>query len=413
MTIPPPTAADRPIRILLVDDDRDDYLLTRDYLRDIPGFRFELEWVAEYEPALAAINRGEHDVYLLDYRLGPKTGLDLLAETTVHRTAPFILLTGQGEWELDNAAMRAGAADYLDKSRLDWTLLERSIRYALQQKRYEVELERKVRERTAALERTNAALHQEIQERRRAEQALREADRRKDEFLATLAHELRNPLAPIRNALEIMRIAGGNPQAIDQARAMMDRQVRQMVRLIDDLLDVSRITQGKLRLVPEKVDLTTLVESALELGRPAIAKAGLDLEVELPEEAIALYVDKVRIAQVFSNLLNNAAKFTEAGGKVMVRAWREGDFAVVSVRDTGIGIPPEQLPRVFELFSQVDRTVARSEGGLGLGLALVDRLVEMHGGSVQAISAGVGSGAEFIVRLPLRRVLPLPDEQSA
>ena len=299
--------------------------------------------------------------------------------------------------------MRARAADYLEKSRLDSTLLERSIRYALEKHRTEAELERKVEERTLELQRINKELQQEIAERHRAEEALKEADRRKDEFLATLAHELRNPLAPIRNALEIMRLASGNPKAIEQARVMTERQVTQMVRLIDDLLDVSRITRGKLRLDLDALLLSDVLESAVEISRPLIEKAGLSLHVSLPPAPVPLQGDRVRLAQVFTNLLNNAAKYTEPGGSVRVTV-EAGEPIVVRVRDTGVGVPAEMLPRLFELFTQVDRSLNRSQGGLGIGLALVRRLTEMHGGTVEATSDGPGKGSEFVVRLP--RVVP-------
>jgi signal transduction histidine kinase len=393
-----------PIRVLLVDDDRDDYSLTREILEEIPGGRFRLDWVSTYDAALEAICRGEHEVYLIDYRLGAKTGLELMLETQARGCfGPMILLTGQGELEVDQAAMRARAADYLEKSRLDPTLLERSIRYALQKHRTEAELERKVEARTLELQRINKALQQEIAERHRAEEALKEADRRKDEFLATLAHELRNPLAPIRNALEIMRLASGNPKAIEQARVMTERQVTQMVRLIDDLLDVSRITRGKLRLDLDAILLGDVIESALEISRPVLEKAGLTLHVGLPPAPVPMQGDRVRLAQVFSNLLNNAAKYTEPGGSVHVTV-EAGESIVVRVRDTGVGVPAEMLPRLFELFTQVDRSLNRSQGGLGIGLALVRRLTEMHGGTVEATSGGPGKGSEFVVRLP--RVVP-------
>ena len=393
-----------PIRVLLVDDDEDDYSLTRELLEEIPGGRFRLDWVSTYDAALEAICRGEHDVYLIDYRLGARTGLELLREAQQRVcVGPMILLTGQGELEVDQAAMRARAADYLEKSRLDATLLERSIRYALQQWRTEAGLERKVEERTLELQRTNKTLEQEIAERQRVEEALKEADRRKDEFLATLAHELRNPLAPIRNALEIMRLASGNPKAIEQARVMTERQVTQMVRLIDDLLDVSRITRGKLRLDIGDIHLGEVIESAVEISRPLLEKAGLTLHIALPPAPVPLQGDRVRLAQVFSNLLNNAAKYTEPGGSVRVTV-EVGDAIVVRVRDTGVGIPAEMLPRLFELFTQVDRSLNRSQGGLGIGLALVRRLTEMHGGTVEASSEGPGKGSEFVVRLPRSNV---------
>src|SRR5579885_2372255 len=257
-----PAGDRKPVRVLLVDDDEEDFLLTRDLLEDLPGRGYALDWVGDYDAGLAAMCRGEHDVDLRDCRLGPRSGLELLQEARAKNcTAPVILLTGKGEYEIDRAAIQAGAADYLEKGRLDPVLLERALRHAVIQKRYEAELERKVRERTRELEQLNRDLHKEVAERKRAEEALKEADRRKDEFIATLAHELRNPLAPIRNALEIMRLADGDPAAVARARAVMERQVGQMVRLIDDLLDVSRITRGKLQLVPERLDLKAAVEA--------------------------------------------------------------------------------------------------------------------------------------------------------
>ena len=398
MATPPP---ERPVRVLLVDDDRDDYLLTKDLLADIPGRPFALDWVPDYDAALAAVAGADHDVYLFDYRLGARTGLDLLAEArAVSPGVAVILLTGQGEWEVDRRAMQAGAADYLEKGRLDPTLLERSIRHALLQKRYEAELEREVRERTHDLERANEALQREVADRTRAEEALKDADRRKDEFLATLAHELRNPLAPVRNALEIMKLAAADPRALALARGMMERQVAQMVRLIDDLLDVSRITRGKLRLVRERLDFHAVLDAALEISRPQLEKAKQEVVLDAPAGPIPLDGDRVRLAQVLSNVLNNAAKYGEPGGRVRVGVAAADGHVVVRVRDTGIGIPADVLPSVFDLFTQVDRSLNRSQGGLGIGLALVKRLVELHGGTVAAHSDGLNRGTEITVRLP-------------
>jgi signal transduction histidine kinase len=378
---------DGPVRVLLVDDDREDYLITRDLLADLPGGRFHLEWAGTYEAGLEALCSGQYDVVLLDYRLGARTGVELLLEARGRQClGPYIVLTGKGEYAIDEAAMRAGAADYLEKGQLDPSRLERSIRYALQQRRYEADLERNVRERTAELAKVNATL--------------READRRKDEFLATLAHELRNPLAPIRNSLEIMRLSGDDPAAVGRARGMLERQVGQMVRLINDLLDVSRITRGKLQLTYEPVELSEVVEAALEISAPALEKADLELTVDVPDDPIRLVADRVRLAQVFSNILNNAAKYTESGGSVTLSAAQSGSQVFVSVRDTGVGIPAEMLPQVFELFTQVNRSLNRAEGGLGIGLALVKRLAELHGGSVEVKSDGPGRGSEFTVRLP-------------
>jgi CheY-like chemotaxis protein len=235
---------------------------------------------------------------------------------------------------------------------------------------------------------------------------LREADRRKDEFLATLAHELRNPLAPIRTGLKIMQMAGDNQAAVEQARAMMERQLRQMVRLIDDLLDVSRITRGKLELRKCRADLSEVIQSAVEASRPPIEAAGVELTVAVPTDPVYVDADVTRLAQVFTNLLNNAAKFTERGGHVWLTADRQGSDVVVTIRDTGIGIPADMLSKVFDLFAQVDRSLERSRGGLGIGLTLARRLVALHGGTVAAHSAGPGHGTELVVRLPVAEPPP-------
>lgn len=242
----------------------------------------------------------------------------------------------------------------------------------------------------AAVALENARLYGELQT----------ADRRKDQFLAILAHELRNPLAPIFNGLHVLRLAGGSGQAAEQTCTMMERQLSQMARLVDDLLDVSRINSDKLELRCETVELAAVLQSAVETSRPQIEARGHELTVAIPARSIYLDADFVRLAQVFSNLLNNAARYTERGGRVSLTVeCREGE-AIVSVRDTGIGIPPDMLDSVFELFMQLDRAVERRQGGLGIGLMLVKRLVEMHGGAVEARSEGAGRGSEFVVRLP-------------
>jgi PAS domain S-box-containing protein len=235
---------------------------------------------------------------------------------------------------------------------------------------------------------------------RQAEEALREADRRKDEFLATLAHELRNPLAPIRNGLHLLRMAEGDAHTTRQAREMMDRQVGHLVRLVDDLLELSRITRGKVELRSEPLDLAAIVLSAVETSRPAIEAAHHKLELSLPAEPVSLNADFVRLAQVIANLLNNAAKYTDPGGEISLAVRREGGEAVVSVRDNGVGIAAEMLPTIFDMFAQGSRTIDRAQGGLGIGLTLSRNLVELHGGRIEAKSDGAGKGAEFTVRLP-------------
>jgi PAS domain S-box-containing protein len=243
----------------------------------------------------------------------------------------------------------------------------------------------------------------DISEHKQSEEALKEADRRKDEFLALLAHELRNPLAPIRTGLELIRLSGDDRQVVEEVRAMMEKQTQQMVRLIDDLLDVNRITRGAIELCKSPVELSSIIENAVDTARPAIDEAGHQLQVILPTQPILLEADATRLAQVVSNLLNNAAKFMPRGGNIVLTAERQDAEVVVAVADTGIGIPAEMLDRVFDMFTQVDRSMERSQSGLGLGLTLVKRLVELHGGMVEAHSAGPGKGSEFRIRLPMLR----------
>jgi PAS domain S-box-containing protein len=241
----------------------------------------------------------------------------------------------------------------------------------------------------------------DITERARVEAALREADRRKDEFLATLAHELRNPLAPIRNSLHILRVTGPKDPAVDRVRDILERQVNHMVRLVDDLMEISRITRGKIDLRQEPIELAAVIGSAVETSKPGIDAAGQDLVLSIASEPLPLVADPVRLAQVFANLLNNASKYSEARSTIWVTARSEDSHAVVSVRDSGIGIAPDMLERVFEMFAQAESSVPRAQGGLGIGLTLARSLVEMHGGTIEAKSAGPGRGSEFIVRLPL------------
>ena len=239
----------------------------------------------------------------------------------------------------------------------------------------------------------------DITERRRAEEALRETDRRKDEFLAMLAHELRNPLAPIRNALHLLRVSDGAGPVAAEAREVMERQLIQLIRLVDDLLEVARISRGKIELRRARVDLAGVVASAVETSRPAIDAARHRLEVRLPPAPLHVNGDFVRLSQVVANLLNNAAKYTDPGGRITVSVEREGAEATIRVRDNGIGLTPELLPHIFDMFAQADR--ARAAGGLGIGLALAKMLVDLHGGRIEARSDGPGRGSEFAVRLPL------------
>jgi signal transduction histidine kinase/CheY-like chemotaxis protein len=241
----------------------------------------------------------------------------------------------------------------------------------------------------------------DLTEHKRAEQVLREADQRKDEFLATLSHELRNPLAPLRNALEVLRLAGNDPERAERAHAVMERQLRQIVRLTDDLLDVSRITRNVLELRRERIDLRTVVRTALETTQPLADAAGHRLTLTAPREPVWVDGDPARLAQAFGNLLNNAVKYTDRGGRIDIRLTVERGFAVVAITDSGIGIRPSELPRIFDMFFQLDRALDRARGGLGIGLPLARRLIQLHGGRLDASSQGIGYGSTFTTTIPV------------
>jgi signal transduction histidine kinase len=261
----------------------------------------------------------------------------------------------------------------------------------------------------AALQQKAAALEAESKQRAVLEAALRgkidelaEVDRRKDEFLAMLGHELRNPLAPVTTALQIMRIHENEPNRVARSREIVERQIEHMTRLIDDLLDVSRITRGKIELREQPLLLSSVIEHAIESARPLIDQRGHRIALDLPSEPVTFLADPARLSQVFANLLNNAAKYTDVGGRIWLRACVEGNDLVVGVRDDGPGLTEELRKHAFELFTQGPQTRARARGGLGIGLTLVRRLVELHGGTVEALSEGPGRGTEIVVRLPLR-----------
>lgn len=245
------------------------------------------------------------------------------------------------------------------------------------------------------------------------EATLRDTDRRKDEFLATLAHELRNPLAPIRNSLQILRMPQVEPATSQQMLAMMERQVQHLVRLVDDLLDVSRVMRGRIELRREQVELAQVVARAVETAQPLVDTLGHKLEIALPSESLIVEVDPVRLSQVVSNLLTNAAKYTDGGGHILLSATRERQDVVIRVRDNGIGIAPEVLPHIFELFMQAEHAASRAQGGLGIGLTLSKNIALLHGGTIEARSAGLGHGAEFVVRLPVAVDVPASPQAHA
>jgi signal transduction histidine kinase len=271
------------------------------------------------------------------------------------------------------------------------TLLERPIRIATLVTAVRVSL--RARER-------QYQIRAHLAEREQAEETLRQADRRKDEFLAMLAHELRNPLSPVVNALHLLHLFPSDAVRVERLRETMERQIGNLVRLLDDLLDVARVSQGKISLHREPADFAPIVKHAVETISPFIEGRGHDFAVSLPLERVRVEADATRLEQVITNLLHNAAKYTDPGGQIRLTVERIGREVVLRVRDNGIGIEPESLPQMFDLFAQGERSLERSQGGLGIGLTLVRRLVEMHDGSIKAHSAGLGQGSEFVVRLP-------------
>jgi signal transduction histidine kinase len=263
--------------------------------------------------------------------------------------------------------------------------------------------------RAEQLEATNASLEREMIERRHAEEALRDADRRKDEFLATLAHELRNPLAPLRNCLEILTRYGTDGTRLPALREMMDRQLTQLVRLVDDLLDVSRITTGRLAVKIERLELVTILNNAIDTARPLMESKRHTFTSELPQQPVYLEGDLTRLSQVFANLLNNAARYTPEDGKLRLTAKVDRHEIAVSVIDNGIGLVPNDIKQIFGMFTQVDRSLERINAGLGVGLSLAQRLVELHHGRIEVRSAGLGQGSEFVVYLPIADSQDLSD----
>jgi len=414
-----PTGAP-PLRVLLVETEEKVAARIRDLVARGP-VRIEVDWARSFEAGFSWMTSNRYDAHLFAERLGERSGIDLLrAYHEAGGSAPVLLMGDAHDRALDLAAMESGAAGFLARDRLDAELLERSIRYAAEARRQEValrqareDLQERVEERSASLETMNAALLSEVAERRRAERELRDVDRRKNEFLATLAHELRNPLAPIQLATEMLACLGDGEEdraRAAEARKVIERQVTHLVRLVDDLLDISRIKHGKVGLRPEPVSLATVVESALEAARPLFLGRRHALDVTLPEAPVVLLGDPVRLAQILTNLLSNAARYTEPGGRIRVEAACEGDAVVLRVVDSGIGIPAAELAHIFTMFSQAAQADEVDGGGLGIGLALAKQLAELHGGSLTAASEGPGKGSAFTLRLPLEAGAVAPPE---
>ena len=382
----------RPERlVLIVDDSPGDREAVRRYLKKDLEFDYRFVEEASGVDGLRACRDLQPACVLLDYELPDLNGLQFLGELTGgtdRSTVPVVMLTGRGGETVAVLALKRGAQDYLVKGSYSPETLRKTVDDAIRRVADRNELDRQ----RVELERLYAEA--------------READARNDEFLAMLAHELRNPLAPIRNAVQVMKRAEGDRAILDQMREIIERQVSHLARLVDDLLDVSRITRGKILLRLARVDLADILAQAVDNVRPSCEQRGQSLAFGRPPGPVWVEADATRVEQVFINLLSNASKYTDPGGAIRVQARAEACEAVVVVQDNGIGIAPEMLGRVFELFVQAERSLDRSQGGLGIGLTLVEQLVRSHGGRVEAASEGAGRGSTFTVRFPMDPVPP-------
>jgi signal transduction histidine kinase len=431
----PATEVEDKVSILLVDDQPQRLVAYRAILGDLG---LDLICARSGREALEFLMNREFAVVLLDVSMPDMDGFEaakLIHEHPRFEKTPIIFVTGVHLDDLDRLkGYSLGAVDYVSVPIVPEILRSKiSVLVELYCKRKELQLanarlseanialqEEKTRELEIVnrslqhanfeLEAANRSLQSEIAERARAEQALKEADRHKDEFLAMLAHELRNPLAPIHNAVELMRMKPLDDPQLTWAQDVIARQLTYLTRLVDDLLDVSRITRGKINLARQAVELEGLISRAVETVHPLFDEHRHQLTLELPEPGVQVFGDPTRLTQAIANVLGNAAKYTDTGGQIsLTSVVHDGDIEI-RVRDNGIGIRPELLPHVFELFTQIDRQDGRSQAGLGIGLALVRRLVQMHQGEVTAASEGPGRGSEFVIRLPRLRAAPEPGE---
>ncbi|MGH8139017.1 MAG: response regulator [Steroidobacteraceae bacterium] len=419
--------------ILLVDDQPSRLLTYESILAELGQ---NLVSVASGLEALDRLMRHEFAVVLLDVSMPDMDGFEaarLIHEHPRFEKTPIIFVTGVHVSELDRLkGYKVGAVDYVsipvvpeilrskvavlvelylkrrELRELNRTLALANARLAEANTTLQVEktrelemLNRTLQRANTELEHANRTLQNEVTERARVEQALKEADRQKDEFLAMLAHELRNPLAPILNAVQLMRTRPVADSQLAWSRDLIGRQLAHLTRLVDDLLDVSRITRGKINLAREPVELATLISRAVETVHPLILELDHQLSLDLPDTPVRLYGDPLRLTQALGNVLGNAAKYTERGGRLRLAARQTGTDVEIRISDSGIGIPAALLPMIFDMFTQLNHTSGRPQSGLGIGLALVRKLLEMHGGTITAYSDGDGLGSEFVIHLPI------------
>jgi len=385
------------IKFLLVDDTEAN-LLALEQLLKRPGL--ELLKARSGPEALELLLEHEVGLALLDVQMPGMDGFELarlMRGTERTRHVPIIFVTaGAADQRRRFDGYGAGAVDFLHKPIEELVLKGKANVF------FELAMQRsQLRESEQRSARTQIELERTVLELRESEEALREADRRKDEFLATLAHELRNPLAPIRSGLQLLQEHGVEEADHQKVRAMMERQVDQMVHLVEDLLDLSRVSRGVIELRQRPMDVQEAIRQAMEANRPLVEKKGHHLVVSLNASPIAVMADPTRLAQIFGNLLDNAGKYTDDGGTITISSTKVDDEVHVSIADSGIGIASEYLAKVFDMFGQVDRSSDRARGGLGIGLHIVQQLVAMHGGRIHATSQGLDTGSVFTVVLPI------------
>jgi signal transduction histidine kinase len=432
------------VSVLLVDDQPARLLTYQTVLADLG---LDLVCARSGLEALEKLMKQEFALVLLDVSMPDMDGFEaagLIHEHPRLEKTPIIFVTGVHVSELDRLrGYKLGAVDYVsipvvpeilrskvavlvelyckrrelqeanrNLAQVNTQLAEANTTLQAEKTRELEALNATLSQANAELASANQSLQTEIAERARIELALKEADRHKDEFLAMLAHELRNPLAPIYNAVQLMRRKQLDDPQLAWSRDVIERQIAHLSRLVDDLLDVSRITRGKINLTKESLDVSSLIARAVETTHPLITERAHNLLLKVPPEPLKVLGDPTRLTQALGNVLSNAAKYTDRGGRITIAVAREGAEVTISVTDTGKGIPEHLLPLIFNLFTQLDYTSGQAQGGLGIGLALVRKLVEMHGGSVTARSDGVGKGSEFVIRLPLHADAEAPSAEA-